>query len=136
MRPSVLVRFAVSAAILCLTARVAETAPPLDNSHSTAFLHASVVPMDGDRLLSDQTVVVSGSRILTIGPSAGTPIPPAAHRVDARGLFVMPGLVDMLVHVYVPEELTLYADELYRQTTGDEERGLIHEALQAILARY
>jgi imidazolonepropionase-like amidohydrolase len=65
--------------------------------------------MDSERLLPDQTVVVSGSRILTLGPSPSTPVPPAAHRIDARGLFLMPGLADMHVHVYVPEELTLYA---------------------------
>lgn len=34
---------------------------------------------------------------------------PAARVVDASGLFLIPGLADLHVHVYVPEELTLYA---------------------------
>ncbi len=111
MRPGTILRLALPAAVLCLAARVAGTAPgaPRNDSGTTAFLHASVVPMDTERLLADQTVVVSGSRILTMGPSPRTPVPPAAHRIDARGLFLMPGLADMHVHVYVPEELTLYA---------------------------
>jgi tetratricopeptide (TPR) repeat protein len=114
MRLRALLRIAAPAAILGLAARSAGPAPatvaaPRGDSRTTAFLHASVVPMDSERLLPDQTVVVSGSRILTLGPSPSTPVPPAAHRIDARGLFLMPGLADMHVHVYVPEELTLYA---------------------------
>lgn len=34
---------------------------------------------------------------------------PVARVVDASGLFLIPGLADLHVHVYVPEELTLYA---------------------------
>ena len=37
-------------------------------SDVTAFVHANVVPMDSDRVLRDQTVVVSGGRIAAIGP--------------------------------------------------------------------
>ncbi|HEY2797841.1 MAG TPA: amidohydrolase family protein [Thermoanaerobaculia bacterium] len=108
MRPGAILRLGVPAALLCLAAGTAAGTPQGD-SRTTAFLHASVVPMDTERLLLDQTVVVSGSRILTMGPSTRTPVPPGAHRVDAHGLFLMPGLGDMHVHVYAPEELTLYA---------------------------
>jgi tetratricopeptide (TPR) repeat protein len=64
--------------------------------------------MDADRVLRDQTVVVSGGRIAAIGPSTGTPVPPGARIVDARGGYLSPGLADMHVHVYSPQELTLY----------------------------
>jgi Amidohydrolase family len=75
----------------------------------TAFVHANVVPMDVEGLSKDQTVVVSNGRIQTIGPAVKTPVPAGATVVDASGLFLMPGLADLHVHVYVPEELTLYA---------------------------
>ena len=39
-------------------------------SDVTAFVHANVVPMDSDRVLRDQTVVVSGGRFAIVGPSA------------------------------------------------------------------
>jgi len=75
----------------------------------TAFVHANVVPMDVEGLSKDQTVVVSLGRIQTIGPAGTTPVPAGARVVDASRLFLMPGLADLHVHVYVPEELTLYA---------------------------
>ena len=71
-------------------------------------MHANVVPMDSDRVLRDQTVVVSGGRIAAIGPSETTRSPQGAKVIDARGGYLTPGLADMHVHVYTPEELTLY----------------------------
>jgi tetratricopeptide (TPR) repeat protein len=73
-----------------------------------AFIHANVVPMDADRVLRDQTVVVSDGRITAIGPAATTSVPKGARVVDAAGKFLSPGLADMHVHVYTPQELTLY----------------------------
>jgi tetratricopeptide (TPR) repeat protein len=77
-------------------------------SRPVAFVHAAVVPMDEPRLLRDQTVVVSGGRIVALGDSAATPVPKGAEVVDATGRYVMPGLADMHVHLYTPQELTLY----------------------------
>jgi Amidohydrolase family/Tetratricopeptide repeat len=73
-----------------------------------AFVHASVVPMDADRVLRDQTVVLRGPQIVALGPSPAVPVPKGARVVDARGRYLMPGLADMHVHLYMPEELTLY----------------------------
>lgn len=78
-------------------------------SGTTAFVHANVVPMDSDRVLRDQTVVVEAGRIRAVGPSASTTVPPGARRIDCAGGWLTPGLADMHVHVYAPEELTLYA---------------------------
>ena len=36
-------------------------------SDVTAFVHANVVPMDSERVLRDQTVVVSGGRFAIVG---------------------------------------------------------------------
>ena len=75
----------------------------------TAFVHANVAPMDSDRVLRDQTVVVSDGRIRAVGPSASTPVPAGARRIDCAGGWLSPGLADMHVHVYLTQELTLYA---------------------------
>ena len=41
----------------------------------TAFVHVNVVPMDRERVLRDQTVVVQGERITAFGPSqTGIPV--------------------------------------------------------------
>ncbi len=78
-------------------------------SDVTAFVHVNVVPMDSDRVLPDQTVVVSGGRIAALGPAGKTAVPEGARVIDARGGYLSPGLADMHVHVYTPQELTLYA---------------------------
>jgi hypothetical protein len=88
---------------------LAGPAGSLSRPAQVAFVRANVVPMDADRVLKDQTVVVSGGRIVTLGPTGKTPVPKDATVIDARGGFLSPGLADMHVHVYTPEELTLYA---------------------------
>src|SRR5262245_11128076 len=50
------------------------------------------------------TVVVDGDRVAMIGPAGATPVPPGAAVIDARNRFLIPGLVDMHVHVYTPDK--------------------------------
>jgi imidazolonepropionase-like amidohydrolase len=64
-----------------------------------AFVGVSVLPLDSDRVLADQTVVVRGDHIVAVGPAASTPVPDGATRVDGRGRYLMPGLVDMHLHL-------------------------------------
>jgi len=73
-------------------------APPLDDG-ITAFVHADVVPMDAERVLRDQTVVVANGAIVALGPSDAVAVPAGARRIDARGHFLMPALCDMHVHL-------------------------------------
>ncbi|MEX2178555.1 MAG: amidohydrolase family protein [Gemmatimonadaceae bacterium] len=65
----------------------------------SAFVDVSVVPMDRDRLLERQTVLVRGDRIVAIGPTASTTVPDGATRIDGRGKYLMPGLAEMHAHV-------------------------------------
>jgi hypothetical protein len=65
----------------------------------TAFVRVTVVPMDSPRVLPDQVVLVQGERILEMDSSKAVHVPPAAHRIDAHGLFLLPGLADMHVHL-------------------------------------
>ena len=64
-----------------------------------AFVGVSVLPLDSERVLEDQTVVVRGDRIEAMGPKASTPVPTGATQIDGRGRFLMPGLVDMHIHL-------------------------------------
>ncbi|HEX7318168.1 MAG TPA: amidohydrolase family protein [Pyrinomonadaceae bacterium] len=65
-----------------------------------AFVGVSVVPMDKERVIENQTVVVRDGRIVEIGPTGKTKVPPGATRIDGRGKFLMPGLADMHAHLY------------------------------------
>ncbi|WP_420449988.1 amidohydrolase family protein [Candidatus Palauibacter sp.] len=64
----------------------------------TAFVDVNVIPMDSDRVLAGQTVVVSGDRIVAVGPSSAVDVPNGAQRIDGAGKYLMPGLSEMHGH--------------------------------------
>lgn len=68
-----------------------------------AFINVSVVPMDSERVLSDQTVIVRGERVVEIGPASKVKVPAGALRIDGRGKFLMPGLAEMHGHIPPPQ---------------------------------
>jgi imidazolonepropionase-like amidohydrolase len=74
----------------------------------TAFVDVTVIPMDRERLLEHQTVIVRDGRIKLIGNSAQIEVPGDAMAIDGRGKYLMPGLVDMHVHIEYPNDLLLF----------------------------
>jgi imidazolonepropionase-like amidohydrolase len=68
-----------------------------------AFTNVSVLPMDSNRELRNQTVVIANGRITALGPRAGVTIPAGAVRIDGSGKFLMPGLAEMHAHVQGPQ---------------------------------
>ena len=72
----------------------------------TAFVRVNVLPMDSERALRDQTVLVSDGRIQAIGPRLD--VPDGARVIDGGGsAWLLPGLADMHVHVGTRDELAL-----------------------------
>src|SRR6267378_3393938 len=62
----------------------------------TAIVGATVVHPDRDlpsAVVSNSTVIISGSRIEAIGPAGAT-------RIDGRGKWIVPGLIDSHVHFF------------------------------------
>jgi len=90
------------AALATLTASNATAEP----APATAFTHVNVVPMDSERVLADQTVVVRDGVIAQIGKNVS--VPADATVIDARGKWLSPGLADMHVHSETPDELAIY----------------------------
>ncbi|MEM7204004.1 MAG: amidohydrolase family protein [Planctomycetota bacterium] len=68
-----------------------------------AFVGVDVLPMDRERVLRDHTVVVADGRIAAIGPRVEVTPPAAATVVNGRGKSLLPGLVDMHIHLDDPE---------------------------------
>lgn len=66
---------------------------------ATAFVGVNVIPMDRDRVIADQTVLVRGNKIVEIGDSKKVRPPKGALIVDGRGKYLIPGLVDMHTHL-------------------------------------
>jgi imidazolonepropionase-like amidohydrolase len=69
----------------------------------TAFVDVHVVPMDRERVLSNQTVLVEGGRIVELGPAAEVDVPERAVRIESRGKYLMPGLAEMHGHLPSPD---------------------------------
>lgn len=84
----------------------ATTSAPL----AVAFINVNVIPMDRQRVIAGQTVIVRGGRIEAVGPTPGTRVPAGAVRIDGRGKYLMPGLAEMHAHV-LPAQATGNADE-------------------------
>ena len=72
-----------------------------------AIVGGSVWDGTGAPLRPATTVLVADGRIEAV--SADLEVPPGAERIDARGKFVMPGLIDMHVHVQLCGEDSLLA---------------------------
>ena len=90
---------------------IARVATPFDHGKEStvvAFLNVNVVPMDKEGVLEKQTVIVTNGRISEIGAAGKTKVPKGALRVEGKGRYLMPGLVDMHAHLYSQHELPLY----------------------------
>jgi len=68
---------------------------------SVAIEHVSVIDVVSGATRSDNTVIVTGNRIVYAGPAANANVPSGARVLDGRGKFLIPGLWDMHVHAFV-----------------------------------
>ena len=64
-----------------------------------AFVGVNVVPMDSERVMENQTVLVLGDRIVAVGGAAEVTVPEAATTIDGRDRYLMPGLAEMHAHI-------------------------------------
>jgi len=74
---------------------------------ATAFVDVNLVPMDSERVVEGQTVLVRDGVIEMIGTSDQVQVPDDALVVDGQGKYLMPGLADMHVHIQDENELLL-----------------------------
>jgi imidazolonepropionase-like amidohydrolase len=108
-----LIRCATLACLLVAAVAPAGSAqiPAVPPQRTTAFVDVTVIPMDRDRTLDHQTVIVRDGRIATVGPASSTNVPSDALRIDGRGKFLMPGLTEM--HGHVPGQPALGAATMF-----------------------
>lgn len=67
-------------------------------SGAVAFVGARVITMKEDEVLENATVVVNGNRIYEVGPADEVEIPVGSHEIDASGMTIIPGLIDVHWH--------------------------------------
>ena len=79
--------------------RVAEKYAHKAPAAGLAFTHARVLDVERGKWLPDQTVVVVGATIQSVGPAARAKIPVGAEVIDLAGKALLPGLWDMHSHL-------------------------------------
>jgi imidazolonepropionase-like amidohydrolase len=101
-------------------------------AQTTVIDGATLIDGNGGAPVNDAVIVVNGTRITAIGPRGSVQIPAGARVVDAKGRFVMPGMIDTNVH------LSLYggAKERYESMVRyfPREKEIVLEAAQIDLA--
>ena len=86
--------------VVCALALAAAT--PLAQPQAattTAIVGATLIDGNGGPAIADAAIVITGSRITAVGPRAGVRIPADANQVDARGRWIIPGMIDTNVHL-------------------------------------
>jgi imidazolonepropionase-like amidohydrolase len=75
-----------------------------------ALEHIRVIDGTGAPGKPDQTIVVSGGKIVTIGKTGSVLVPDGANRMNFSGYSALPGLVGMHDHLFYPSGSGLYHD--------------------------
>ncbi|WP_414903109.1 amidohydrolase family protein [Sphingomonas flavalba] len=80
-----------------LAAALLLTAPA--QAELLALTGANVVDIEGKAPVRDAVVVIDGETIKAIGPAASTPVPSGARVIPLNGKWLIPGLMNMHVHL-------------------------------------
>jgi imidazolonepropionase-like amidohydrolase len=93
-RPSPTTFGLLAVVILSLTCSCSSHPPP-----SLAVTHVTLIDATGAAPQTDMTIFVADEQIAAIGPSKSVFIPRKTKTLDGTGKFLIPGLVDMHVHL-------------------------------------
>jgi imidazolonepropionase-like amidohydrolase len=64
-----------------------------------AVVDAQLVTMENERVVDHQSIIIRDGRITQIGPASDTLVPEGARRIEAKGKYLMPGVIDCFCHV-------------------------------------
>lgn len=104
------------------------TVSPLPTA-TVAITGGYVVPISADPI-DGGTVLIRDGKIVAVGADSQVQVPPDAAIIDAKGTWVLPGLVDAHTHLGIEEEATGWAgDDLNEKT---DPNGARLRALDAI----
>lgn len=92
-------------------------------AQTVVFVDVNVVPMDRERVLAHQTVIVRNGLISEVGDTKRIKIPKDAQRIDGAEKFLIPGLTDMHVHLFTDDEFPdALAEDEFKIMTGTPEQ--------------
>ena len=90
-------------AMLVVSICCSEVQAPTDGGTVIAFVGVNVVPMDSERVVENQTVLVENGHIAAFGSVDDVEVPEGATRIDGAGKYLMPGLAEMHGHLPNPD---------------------------------
>src|SRR5207237_773322 len=91
----------VLASTLAIAAPFVSGALAQGTTEPIAITHVTVIDAGNPNPRPDQTVILRGNRIASVGASRSTRVPPGARVIDATGKFIVPGFWDMHVHTAI-----------------------------------
>jgi imidazolonepropionase-like amidohydrolase len=87
------------AAVVFVVALLGSVESSSQDAGVIAFEGVTVIPMDRERTLPAQTVIVRDGQIVELGPAAEVNLPPGATRIDGDTRFLLPTLSEMHAHL-------------------------------------
>jgi len=103
----------LSAALIAQSATwngLLEVNPPSPASGRTAIVGATLIDGTGGPPVPNSVVLIRDARIEAVGPRSQIEIPSDAERVDASGLYLLPGLMDAHFHTNRPDRIDALLD--------------------------
>jgi len=67
--------------------------------HNLALHAGHMLDVKTGKMLSDQTIVIAGGKIVSVGESATAKVPADAQRIDLPNATILPGLIDAHTHL-------------------------------------
>jgi imidazolonepropionase-like amidohydrolase len=100
---------------ICLVGALTGYKNNVEDSKVKAIIGAVLIDGNGGPPITDSVVVVAGSRIRSAGARSNVPIPQEADKIDGRGKFLTPGLIDLHVHLGTRGGPDFKADDYTRE---------------------
>ena len=125
-------RLTFSLLLTAVAAALAHPAAQTPAAPPVAVVGGTVIDGNGGAPIADAVVLIEGARIAAVGRRDAVPIPAGATQIDARGRWIVPGLIDTNVH------LSLYGGQNDRYETlakyQSRQDDIVLEAAQIDLA--
>jgi imidazolonepropionase-like amidohydrolase len=97
-----------------------------------AITHVAVITPGVDSVARDMTILVRGRSISVLGSASDVSIPAGATVMEARGMYVVPGLWDMHAHLLLEGGAHAVSQYVSRGVTGVRDMGSQFEVVDSL----
>ena len=104
----------------------------------TAITGATIIKTSENGIIENAVILISDHKIIKVGKASQVKIPKSATIIDAKGKFIIPGLVDGHIHFFQSGGLYTRPDglNLQHRVPYADERKWIKENVDDVLLRY